>query len=238
MKSSSFPVAMVGLLLATVAVAQAPSTPRPAAAPAGGNTLNIGGASARGGPVLTRDELRACFKNEESIRTRLATQTAARGPLDTEKQSIAADQQALRAERAPVEDIKKRSEEFAAKVKQFGVRVQDWTARVEAHNAAKPSAVGYEKEGDDLNRERAAIAKERTDYEAERAALAAESAKLVTAYNAKAREVDARVQAWNKRNAEWNETSAALEAERQDWVVTCAGRRYREDDEEAIRRGQ
>jgi hypothetical protein len=50
--------------------------------------------------------------------------------------------------------------------------------------------------------------------------------------------VDARIAAWNERNGQWNDTSNALEAERKGWVTACADRRYREDDENAIRRGK
>ena len=57
-------------------------------------------------------------------------------------------------------------------------------------------------------------------------------------YNAKASALDARVSDWNARNNAWNDTSLALEAERKGWVRDCADRRYREDDESAIRRGQ
>ena len=58
------------------------------------------------------------------------------------------------------------------------------------------------------------------------------------AYNLKAKEVDARVGDWNARNARWNEASAGLESERKAWVSGCSERRYREDDETAIRQGK
>ena len=58
------------------------------------------------------------------------------------------------------------------------------------------------------------------------------------AYNAKAQALDARVQAWNARNSAWNEVTTALDTERKAWVTACADRRYREDDETAIRQGK
>ena len=68
--------------------------------------------------------------------------------------------------------------------------------------------------------------------------LAATTESVVGAYNAKARVLDARVTAWNERNAAWNDTTAKLETERKAWVSSCADRRYREDDETAIRQGK
>jgi hypothetical protein len=46
------------------------------------------------------------------------------------------------------------------------------------------------------------------------------------------------VQEWNTRNQAWNEAGARLEGERKDWVTGCADRRYREDDEIAIKAGR
>jgi len=61
---------------------------------------------------------------------------------------------------------------------------------------------------------------------------------MVAAFNAKATVMDGKVVAWNQRNEEWNKTSKALEADRAKWVADCADRRYREDDEKAIKAGK
>ena len=212
---------------------------RPAAAD--GKTLSLSGGSgtvAVSGPVLTRDELRACLKQEESIRPRLATQDAGRDPIDQEKQAITADQQTLRAERAPLDELKQKAEQFTVRTKDFGTRVQSWNERVEAHNASKTTGAAYDRNQAQLNKEREEIAKERTDLEAERLRLTALNEELVRVYNVKALAVDARVAAWNARNSAWNETTAALDAQRKAWVSSCADRRYREDDETAIRQGK
>jgi hypothetical protein len=81
--------------------------------------------------------------------------------------------------------------------------------------------------------------------EAQRLALDAEKTTLtggvqvaVADFNTKASALDARVTDWNGRNAKLNDTGAELEAERKDWVKACADRRYREDDEKAIRAGK
>ncbi len=57
-------------------------------------------------------------------------------------------------------------------------------------------------------------------------------------YNVKATALDTRVTDWNARNAKLNEANAAREAERKGWVTACSDRRYREDDEIAIRKGK
>lgn len=208
-----------------------------------GKTLAIGGGAGTSGgtgagPLLSREELRACLNEEESIRVRLADQDTARVPLDQEKQAIATEQQQLRLDRAPIDATKVKAEELAAKMKAFAVRVQGWNERVALHNADKnPGTPAYDRNMVTLNREREEMQKDRTALEIERTALSTGAQDAVRTYNAKAAALDARVTAWNERNAKWNENLAVLEDERKLWVKTCADRRYREDDETAIKRG-
>ena len=86
--------------------------------------------------------------------------------------------------------------------------------------------------------EREQLDVERKTLDAERETVVAENQAAVNTYNARVGNLDARVQDWNQRNAQWNEASKALEIERQDWVDQCGNRRYREDDEKAIRAGR
>lgn len=60
----------------------------------------------------------------------------------------------------------------------------------------------------------------------------------VADYNARIGAVDARVSEWNVRNAQLNDKAKALEDERAGWVTSCADRRYREEDENAIKAGK
>ena len=248
-----FPLLIALACWALVPPALAQTTPakpatKPAAAapvaakPAEDKTLALGGGSAagKGGPLMTRDELRVCLKDEETVRTRMADHDALRAPLDQEKKDITAAQAALRVEREPIDALKARADAFAAKIKDYSARVQSWNDRMKLHNEdPKPSGSAYEGKKLALNKEREEIEKERVTLEAERAAIAgAANGDSVRAYNAKAVALDARVTAWNERNNKWNEAIASLDTERTAWLAACANRRYREDDEQAIRRGK
>ena len=220
--------------------AKPPAAAAAASKPAEGKTLALGGGSATGGPLMTRDELRVCLKDEETVRTRMADHEALRAPLDQEKKDITTAQADLRLEREPIDALKGRADAFSAKIKDYSARVQSWNDRMKAHNEdPKPSGTAYEGRKLALNKEREDIEKERVVLEAERTAIsAAASGDAVRAYNAKALALDARVTSWNERNNKWNEAIAALDAERKAWLAACADRRYREDDETAIRRGK
>lgn len=255
MKVTPLLIALACCALLPPALAQtAPAKPaakpavKPAAAPpaaakaAEDKTLALGGGSAagKGGPLMTRDELRVCLKDEETIRTRMTDHEALRAPLDQEKKEITTAQADLRLEREPIDALKVRADAFAAKIKDYSARVESWNARMKLHNDdPKPSGAAYEGKKLALNKEREDIEKERVALEGERTAIsAAASGDAVRAYNAKAVALDGRVTAWNERNNKWNDAIVALESERKAWLASCADRRYREDDETAIRRGK
>jgi chromosome segregation ATPase len=196
----------------------------------------IGGS--KGGPILTRDELRVCFQQEEALRKRLEDIESQRAALDKEKQTIAADQAALREARAPIDDLKRQAEVLSERVKDFGARVESWNKRVAAFNEAGRSGSSADKERNDLNKERDDLGVQQKAIEADKAEFAGRSDTIVKAYNEKAGVLDARVQDWNLRNSQWTEESRGREAERKTWVANCADRRYREDDETAIKAGK
>ena len=97
----------------------------------------------------------------------------------------------------------------------------------------------------DAERTRRAINAEREEIDRASKALNDDRARLqtstetaVNAFNAKAAAVDARIADWNRRNQAWNDAGSELEDTRKTWVANCGDRRYREDDEIAIKRGK
>jgi chromosome segregation ATPase len=216
------------------------AAPAAAAKTAEGKTLSIGGTGgSAGGPILSRDELRACLRDEEAIRKRLEAHDGLRAPLDQEKAAIALEQGSLREQRGPIDEAKKRAEAFGPKVAALSARVQAWNDAVAQHNSDnRGTGAAYERRQAELTKEREAIEAQRLALEAERTAIASANEQLVRAYNAKVSALDGRVSAWNERNAKWNDAVAVLDAERKTWVSSCADRRYREDDETAIKAGK
>jgi chromosome segregation ATPase len=217
--------------------AAAPAKPATSASAAGDKTMSLGGKTGSG-PILTRDELRVCLSQEETIRKRLDAHTALRAPLDKEKAELAAAQQNLRAERGPLEDMKKQAETMSERFKAYSARVNAWNDSVTAFNANTPTGAKADRERIALNKEREDLGVQQKALEAEKTEFAAKSELVVRDYNAKAAAVDAQVTDWNKRNEQWNQDARALEADRGDWASSCAERRYREDDEIAIKRGK
>jgi|GEM_PF-544901 len=231
----------------------APAKPaaKPAAAPAKkaaatgeGKTLSLGGASAvaDGAPrrgLLDRDELRICLKEEVTIRTRLEEAEKLRAALNAEKGPIEADRAAQKQERDALDTRQRQSsDELSAKFKAYGARIEGWNKRVLDFNEAKKTGAAADRERKALDDERAAFEKERPLLDAEKTAVVARVTEDVKVFNERAGKVDARSADWNRRNNEANDANQALEGDRKTWVATCANRRYREDDEAAIRQGK
>jgi len=229
---------------------QAPAKPptgnRAAAAAPAAPAAPAAAASARGfgsarGPLLTRDELRACFSQEEDIKKRLEALEAARPPLEQEKKAIADEQALMRTERAKLDgaEVAAAVTAFTERNKAFAERRARWEERVKAYNDAGRTATAQER--DEINAERALLEKEHGALEAERTrlqGLQAARQEAVQGFNVKIRALDARVAEWNKRNNAYNDAGTALETDRSTWLGNCGNRRYREEDELAIRSGK
>jgi hypothetical protein len=127
-----------------------------AAAAADGKTLSLGGNNISSGPLLTRDELRACLQHEEDIRTRLGQIDATRAALDQDKQAIATAQAGLRTDREAINSWKVKIDDLAERMKAYSTRVEALNARVAEHNAeTRTGTPQYERRGKEINTERA-----------------------------------------------------------------------------------
>lgn len=221
------------------AQAQTPA-PRPAAKPAVAAVKSLGKGSGAGMPMLDKEQLRACFTRRDGLESRLKLAEAGRVPLDAEKAEIMVVADALATDRAGVDAAKVQIDQLGAKFTAFAERVEAWNVSVKAFNESGSSGSTSQQQ-----RQRAAIDAERMKLEEQRKLLEAEKTQVtesaqatVAAFNTKVTAHQQRANGWNERNRGWNEASTQLETERADWVETCADRRYREDDEIAIKAGR
>jgi chromosome segregation ATPase len=220
------------VLAAATAVAQTPAA-KPGAE---GKPLTMGNTGT--GKLLTREELRSCFKRRDDLSARLADLEAQRKALDTERDAITQERTALAAER---DGVKQKTDAVAAlepRLVAFKQKVDDWQARVTAFNDAGRVGVMADRQRAELQREQAALNATQKELEAERVSVTAAAQESINAFNTKAGAVEARASDWNARNGKLNEATQTASDDRQSWVTECANRRYREDDETAIKRGQ
>lgn len=243
---------------APVAWSQTPSQP-PAAKPkpapavaapakkADEKTLSLGGggataAQAEGAQrrgLLDREELRACLKEEAAIRTRLEQAEAQRKQLNDEKNAIEAERATLKTEREALEARQKSAaEDLQTRFKAYGARVEAWNKKVAEFNDSPKSGSAGDRARKAIEDERAQLDKDRVALEADKNTVAARVTDEVKTYNDRANAAQAKAEDWNRRNRDANEANQLLEGERKTWVQTCSNRRYREEDEQAIKAGK
>jgi chromosome segregation ATPase len=231
MKRTEYFSVPAALLAAFVLTAAGPATAQEA------GIKSLDGKARAGGKVMTKEELRACMKQQDDLAKQRIDLEARREGLNKERDAIQAENEGLKKEQSSIKDRN-------ATVKEYNDRMTAFAARVDAYNAglaelaemrAGPFA---DRKRRDLDKEKAELARIDAQIKAEGDTMKAGLEKDVAALNT-------RVDAQGKRAAEWNVRSKALEDEassyedkRIDWKLNCGDRRYREDDEKAIRAGK
>ena len=255
-KRLTFALVLGASLVGWAAAQTAPATPakaaakpatkpaaaaKPAAAvadkPADGKTMSLSGKEG-GGKLLTRDELRACLKQRDTLTGQLNELAGARTALNQERDALNAEQAALKTERENLAGMKTAVEELNAKTKTFQQQVDEWNKRVAALAESKGHASSVEKQRADLNEQGEGLRKRQGELNGERDAVLARGEEQVKAFNARAGAVDAKVADWNERNRKLNERGDTLQTEREIWAADCGDKRYREDDEKAVLSGK
>jgi hypothetical protein len=223
----------------------APAKGAPAKAAAADNkTLALGGGKGDGAvgarkPILTRDELRVCLNQEGEIRTRIEKHEALRPAIADEKTAILASQEELKNELAALQPRHKEAvDSLNAKNIAHGKRVETFNESAKTFAASGRSGPSQEKARKDLNDEQVAINAAAKTLDGERTATIERMQSETKAFNEKKALFDARIAGWNARNKDWNDTNARLEDERKGWIENCSDRRYREEDETAIKSGK
>lgn len=207
------------------------------AKPDDGKTLSLSGKD-NNGKLLTRDELRACLKQRETLSGRLNELDSARTKLNLEREALAQEQAALKTERDSLAGMKAAVEELNAKTKTFQQEVDAWNKRVADFTEAKPSGSAAEKQRTEINEQGEVLRKRQAELSAERSTVLARGEDQIKVFNGRAAAVDAKVADWNEGNRKLNGQGDALQIERQSWVVDCGDKRYLEDDEKAVLGGK
>jgi hypothetical protein len=123
--------------------------------------------------------------------------------------------------------------DFSARVKDYQDRQADFDRSGSSGPAADRTRRNLEKEAAALKREDAELKAERSQVE-----TAGVSNDAVTKLNVRVAAQQERAQSWNDRSKKLVDDQQAYEDERISWIDNCGNRRYKEDDEKAIKAGK
>lgn len=224
-------------MVASAALATLLALPVPALAQAKTGSLG-GGAGA--GPVMTRDELRTCLKSQVTLKQRVADYEAQKVAAEKEKAEILAENQKLAAEKGQLGEAAGKVKEENARNADLAQRVDDWNARWAAFEKSGRSGPTADRERRRLVDEQKALQREQEAAKAAAAGGGSGAAETSAAaqFNAKAEALAQRTVAYNERNKQLVKAGEDLAQERDLWAGECGNRRYREDDEIAIKQGK
>ena len=201
------------------------------------SSKSLGGGTARGS-VMTRDELRACMKQQAALKERTVRYDAERVVLDKDKAALVADNDALKAERGDIQQSAASVADYNARQTDLSARIEDWNRRVQEFESENRTGPIADRKRRKLKEEQRELDQENEALQAERGKIGGGSTAAAQDYNARADVLQKRATEWNTRNAALAETSRKLVADREFWADECGNRRYREDDEKAILQGQ
>lgn len=192
----------------------------------------------KGDRLLTRDELRACMALK-------ASNDAGTAMIDRRQTELDKEREALASAPAPGADARALVDQKLAAVKQadaayaaYGKTVEDWNARMAEFEARS-------KDMRNADRRRAVLKQEQAELKTTETRLMAEREAAIAAYEGSVKEANAKLSQGSGGNAAWNKKSEALAADektllesRRKWTTECGQRRFREDDETAIKAGK
>jgi chromosome segregation ATPase len=227
---SSVSARLLGVALVVAAVHA------PAAAQS--DTKTLSGKSSGSGKVMTREELRACMKQQQTLATRKselesrqAALTSERAQIQTETDAIKADQGALTSDKGQVDALNERIAAFQTRAKALQDRREEFDRLGRSGPAADRERRVMDKEALDLK-------KEETDINAAREGIVKTSQSSADKLNARVQAQQDKAQRWNDESKKLSTEQQAYEDERIGWIDNCGNRRYREDDEKAIKAGK
>jgi chromosome segregation ATPase len=217
-----------------------PGTPAKGAAVKSGPVNEDAKRRGKGDRLLTRDELRACMRLKERNEAGTTEIERRQAQLDQEREALASAPDGSAAARAAVDEKLNAVKQADAAWAAYGKKVEDWNARMAEFEARAKDMRNADRRREVLRQEQVALKADEQKFAAERDAA-------VAAYEASVKEANAKLaqgsQAQGK--AEWNKKSAALAADeqalvaaRRKWTTECGERRFREDDETAIKAGK
>lgn len=205
---------------------------------ADGKVQSLGNAGA-GASIMSREELRACLKDQQDLKTASEAMASQRAALDAERKGLEVENDAIKAERNAL------AADVETKAKLMNARVAEQSASVNAFNDNMAKLNAAQERGEDVERKRQQLArggkKLQIDSDAMNAANKVEQDAIAAsdaAIKDKFAKLEARIAEWNVRNKQMNPVADAYDDKLQSWKLRCGTRNYRESDERAIRAGK
>lgn len=184
--------------------------------------------------VMSKDELRACMKLNAEAKAKGQVVEAAVAALAVDRLKVDESKAEIAAIRAEVDKHKEAFQQANEAVKQSSARIEAWSAELkEAEASPMKSAERRKKE---LLTERNEIAAKEKSLIAQRDAEYKLYEAAVSRFNERGKSVDVLIATWNQKNKSLASESDRVTDMREEYAADCANRRFREEDELALKK--
>ena len=186
--------------------------------------------------TMSRDELRSCMKLQADTKERVAALEVAKASLEQDRVQVDEAQKQIAHLRSEVDKYRDGVREAEAAVRVNAVKVEEWNAEMEEVEKSQMRAA--EKRKKDMKVERVAIEARGKALVSTRDAQFKMYEAAVAKINSQAKDIEAVINGWNKRNSALADEAATAGEMRDEYAADCANRRFREEDEAAIKKGK
>jgi chromosome segregation ATPase len=186
--------------------------------------------------VQTREELRACLKLKDSIAADTADLSKRQAAHEAERAEVRKLSEPVKAARPDVDASLEAVKAADTPLREHNALIEKWNAEVAEVDASKMKSAERRKAA--LIKERAALDETFKKLLAERDTRVKAYDAAVARYNTALQAAEGRLKAFNDRNNALEDEADALRNKKLDYDETCARRRFREEDEKAIRSGK
>lgn len=186
--------------------------------------------------IMTKAELRACMKLDKSNEIRTDEIEKRHETLSKERDALEKVVDDSAPARAEIEKLLEEVKQADALVAANAAEIEDWNTRNAEYTKKSKEMRNAARRGRVLQQERSKLEAANEELTAVRATKVAVYEKAVEALNKQITERSGGNVAWNQRYDALRAEEAELNKAKDKWAAECGNRRFREDDEIAIKK--
>lgn len=208
-----------------------------AAMAADGKISSLGKANPKA-PILSKSELKACLAQQAKLKQTAVDLDQRVQAVNAEGDGMAKRRDALKGETEAFQKQNDAIKDFNARQTAFAERAKQWNADKKAFDEQDMSGSERKSRARDLQTRLDELHKDEAALNTEGQTLAAAAQNEGATLQSHQVAFNEALDAWKAKQSALEKERDAYELDREEWQQTCGNRRFREDDETALKAGK
>ncbi len=204
---------------------------------ADGKISSLGKANPKA-PILSKSELKACLAQQAKLKQTAADLDQRVQAVNAEGDDMAKRRDALKVETDAFQKQNDAIKDFNARQTAFAERAKQWNADKKAFDEQEMSGSERKSKARDLQTRLDELHKDEAALNTEGQALSASTQNGGATLQSHQVAFNDALDAWKTKQSALEKERDAYELDREEWQQTCGNRRFREDDETALKAGK